>query len=282
MKKRSMIVAIIVSLLSGCVVGPKYRRPSANPPTVFRGSTDTTPPTDPTSLADLKWFEVFKDERLQELIRTALVENYDLRQAVARVSAARADLGITRSDQFPNIAATGELVKLRNSSSGQIALPAGVDRDRTFGTVLLHLLSFELDIWGRLRRATEAARADLLSAEETRKAVITTLVGEVASAYFNLIDLDLELEIAKRTLATRQESLRLISLRQQGGVATMLDVRQAEQLVYGAAQTIPDIERLIEQTENQISLLVGKNPGEGVRGRSATAQEEPPDVPIVV
>jgi multidrug efflux system outer membrane protein len=171
------------------------------------------------------------------------------------------------------------MTNLRNSSSGQIALPAGVDRDRSFGTVLLNLLSFEVDIWGRLRRATEAARADLLSAEETRKAVITTLVGEVASAYFNLIELDLELEIAERTLATRQESLRLIRVRQQGGVATMLDVRQAEQLVYGAAQTIPDIERLIEQTENQISLLLGKNPGEVARGRGLTEQEQPPSVP---
>jgi len=255
------------------MVGPKYRRPAAEPPSVFRGG-DPTPPADPASLADLKWFEVFRDERLQELIRAALAHNYDLRQAVARVSAARANLGITRSDQFPNITASGEMTSLRNSSSGQVALPTGVDRDRSFGTVLLNLLSFEVDIWGRLRRATEAARADLLSAEETRKAVITTLVGEVASAYFNLIELDLELEIAERTLATRQESLRLIRVRQQGGVATMLDVRQAEQLVYGAAQTIPDIERLIEQTENQISLLLGKNPGEVARGRGLTEQEQ--------
>jgi len=261
------------------MVGPKYHRPAAEPPNVFRGGADPAPPADPASLADLKWFEVFRDERLQELIRAALAHNYDLRQAIARVSAARANLGITRSDQFPNITASGEMTSLRNSSSGQIPLPAGVDRDRSFGTVLLNLLSFEVDIWGRLRRATEAARADLLSAEETRKAVITTLVGEVASAYFNLIELDLELEIAERTLATRQESLRLIRVRQQGGVATMLDVRQAEQLVYGAAQTIPDIERLIEQTENQISLLLGKNPGEVARGRGLTEQEQPPSVP---
>ena len=279
MNKRIMIVAIIVSLLSGCMVGPKYHRPAAEPPNVFRGGADPAPPADPASLADLKWFEVFRDERLQELIRAALAHYFDLRQAIARVSAARANLGITRSDQFPNITASGEMTSLRNSSSGQIPLPAGVDRDRSFGTVLLNLLSFEVDIWGRLRRATEAARADLLSAEETRTAVITTLVGEVASAYFNLIELDLELEIAERTLATRQESLRLIRVRQQGGVATMLDVRQAEQLVYGAAQTIPDIERLIEQTENQISLLLGRNPGEVARGRGLTEQEQPPSVP---
>ena len=273
MKKQLLIVAVSLSLLSGCMVGPKYHRPVVTPPDVYRGSADLMPPTDPASLADLKWFEVFKDERLQELIRSALEQNYDLRQAVARVDAARANLGITRSEQFPNLGSGAEITTLRNASSGQIALPAGAGRDRTFGTVLLNLLSFEVDIWGRLRRATEAARADLLSAEETRKAVITTLVGDVASSYFNLIELDLELGIAKRTLATRQESLRLIQVRQQGGVATMLDVRQAEQLVYGAAQTIPDIERLIEQTENQISLLLGKNPGEVVRGRQLTEQE---------
>ncbi|MCI0387833.1 MAG: efflux transporter outer membrane subunit, partial [Acidobacteria bacterium] len=279
MKKRIIIVAVIVSLLSGCMVGPKYRRPAAKPPDAFRGSTDPTPPADPTSLADLKWFEVFKDERLQELIRTALVNNYDLRQAVARVSAARANLGITRSEQFPNIAASASVTSIRNSSSGQFALPEGVSRDRNFGTVLLNLLSFEVDIWGRLRCSTEAARANLLATEEDRKTVITTLVSDVAAAYFNLLELDMELEIARRTLSTRQESLRLIQLRQQGGVATMLDVRQGEQLVYGAAQTIPDIERLIEQTENQISLLLGENPGEVVRVRGLIEQEQPPSVP---
>jgi len=144
---------------------------------------------------------------------------------------------------------------------------------------MLNLLSFEVDIWGRLRRATEAARADLLATEENRKAVVTTIVGDVSAAYFNLLELDMELEIAKETLATRQESLRLIQTRQRGGVATMLDVRQAEQLVYGAAQTIPDIERLIEQTENRINLLLGKDPGPVTRGRPLTEQEQPPSAP---
>jgi outer membrane protein, multidrug efflux system len=145
--------------------------------------------------------------------------------------------------------------------------------------VLLNLLSFELDIWGKLRRATEAARADLLGAEENRKAVVTTLVGDVSTSYFNLIELDTELEIAKRTLTSREDSLRLIRLREQGGVATLLDVRQAEQLVYNATQSIADTERRIEQTENQISLLLGKNPAEVTRGRSLIAQEQPPEVP---
>src|SRR5437868_3131859 len=278
MKKQLMTVAVIASLLAGCSVGPNYRRPKAQPPTVYRGADPAATP-DSSSLADLKWFEVFKDEKLQELVRTALVQNYDLREAVARVNAARANLGITRSDQFPNLAASAEITTLRSASSGQFALPAGASRDRTFGTVALSLLSFEVDLWGRLRRATEAARANLLASEENRKAVVTTLVGDVATAYFNLLELDMELEIAKRTLATRQESLRLIQVRQQGGVSTMLDVRQAEQLVYSASQTIPDTERLIEQTENQISLLMGKNPGDVARGQRLTEQEQPPAVP---
>jgi multidrug efflux system outer membrane protein len=279
MKKRLMVGTVIVSLLAGCTVGPKYRRPIVQPPSAFRGSGNTAAAPDPESLADLKWFEVFKDEQLQELIRTALVNNYDLRQSLNRIDAARANLGITRSEQFPNVTASADVTTLRNSNSGQFALPGGASRNRTFGTVVLDLLSFEIDIWGRLRRATEAARADLLGAEENRKAVMTTVVGDVAAAYFNLLELDAELEIARETLATRQESLSLIRTRQQGGVATMLDLRQAEQLVYGAAQTIPDIERLIERTENQINMLMGKDPGAVARGRSLTEQEQPPSAP---
>jgi multidrug efflux system outer membrane protein len=278
MKKQLMTVAVIVGLMAGCTVGPKYRRPVVRSPDAFRGSADPAP-LDQTSIGDLKWFEVFKDEQLQELIRTALVANYDLREAVARVNAARANLGITRADQFPNLTASADLTTLRNSGSGSFPIPGGVARDRTFGSVGLNLLSFEVDLWGRLRRATEAARADLLAAEENRKAVVTTLVGDVATGYFDLLELDTELEVAKRTLASREESLRLINTRQQGGVATLLDVRQAEQLVYSAAQTIHDVERQIEQRENQIGLLLAKNPGAVLRGRQLIEQEQPPSVP---
>src|SRR5262249_47736434 len=139
--------------------------------------------------------------------------------------------------------------------------------------------SFEVDIWGRLRRATEAARANLLGEEENRKAVVTTLVSDVATAYFSLRQLDYQLDISRRTLATRQESLRLIQNRQSGGVATLLDLRQAEQLVYTAAETIPTLLQQMEQTENQISLLLGRNPGGIVRGLSLTEQAMPPGVP---
>ena len=168
---------------------------------------------------------------------------------------------------------------MRSSSSGTFPLPQGADQTRTFGAVGVNLLSFELDVWGRLRRATEAARADLLASDHNRKAVITTLVSDVATAYFNLLELDMELAIAKRTLAVRQDSLVLIRNREQGGLGTLLDVRQGEQLVHGAAQVVPDIERLIEQTENQISLLLGGSPGAISSGRALTEQEQPPAVP---
>jgi multidrug efflux system outer membrane protein len=277
MKTQLMVTAVTASLVAGCTVGPNYRRPAITSPATFRGSTGT--PSQLASLADLKWFEVFKDERLRELVRTALVKNYDLRDAVVRVEAARANLGITRADQFPTIAAGAGVTTGRTAASGAVPIPEGVDRTRTFGTVAVSLLSFELDVWGKLRRATEAARADLLASEENRKAVLTTLVSDVASAYFNLLELDMELAIARRTLSTREDSLKLIHAREQGGIATLVEVRQGEQLVYGAAQAIPTVEQLIEQTENQISLLLGASPGAIARGRPLTDQEQPPSVP---
>src|SRR5262249_7849587 len=156
----------------------------------------------PQSVGDAKWFEVFKDDKLQELIRQALVNNYDIRDAVARVDEARANYGITRSDQFPSIFASADYTTERLSRTGAVPLPEPLKQTRNFGTVLLNLLTFEVDIWGRLRRATEAAKADLLASEETRKAVMTTIVSDVATAYFNLRELDYELQISRRTLAS--------------------------------------------------------------------------------
>ncbi len=267
-------------LLNACAVGPNYHRPSVAVPQSFRGP-EPLPPAQAESIADLQWFQVFKDERLQQLVRTALAQNYDLRIAVANVQAARANLGATRSDQLPNVSASGEVNFTRLSRDGNLPLPAAFvqNQNRTWGAGGLNLLSFELDIWGRLRRATEAARANLLSADENRKAVITTLVSDVATNYLSLRELDYELAISRDTLGTRQESLRLIQSRQGGGVSTLLDVRQGQQLVYTAAETIPTLEEQIAQTENQISLLMGKNPGPIARGRELTAQDLPPDVP---
>jgi multidrug efflux system outer membrane protein len=262
------------------MVGPSYKRPASGAPASFRAPAPL-PPSQSESIADLKWFQVFKDPQLQDLIRTALVRNYDLRDAIARIEAARANLGITRSEQLPNLAAGGGVEFNRLSRDGATPLPANFlrNQDRTFGTALLQLLSFEVDIWGRLRRATEAARANLLSSEETRKAIVTTLVSDVASSYLTLRELDYELEISQRTLQTREESLALTRQRQTGGVSTRLDLRQAEQLVYTAAQTIPTIQQRIEQLENQITLILGGSPAGVARGRSFTDQDLPPDVP---
>lgn len=276
--KYAAILAVVFS--TGCAVGPNYHRPALPVPPSFR-APEPLPPSKAQSLADLKWFEVFKDPQLQELIRTALAQNYDLRTAVVNVEAARANLGLTRSNQYPNVYAGGNLQFDRLSRDGSLPLSEAFvpSQNRNWGQAALQLLSFEIDIWGRLRRATESARASLLSAEENRKAVVTTLVADVATEYFNLRELDAELDISKRTLATRQESLRLIRSRQGGGVATLLDLRQGEQLVYSASATIPVIEQQIEQTENRITLLLAKNPGGVARGRSFTEQEVPPEVP---
>jgi multidrug efflux system outer membrane protein len=280
MRKSFVIPVIAAALLAGCTVGPNYQRPAIAAPSNFR-APDATPTSDPKSLGDLKWWEVFQDQKLQDLERTALVQNYDLRDAAARVEAARADLGITRSDQLPHLGGAADISTTRLSRNGQTPLPVSFvpSQNRTFGGATLDLLSFEVDIWGRLRRATEAARANLLSAEENRQAVMTTLVSEVAGAYFSLRELDYQLEISQRTLSTRKDSLGLIQNRQAGGVATLLDLRQAEQLVYTAAETIPALQQQIEQTENEISLLLGKNPGEVLRGQSLTEQMMPPDIP---
>ncbi len=276
MKSRLLILIAAASLLAGCAVGPNYRRPEVAPPAVFRGAEATT---DPASLADAKWFQVFKDEQLQGLIHTALERNYDVREAAARVEAARAVLGITRADQYPTIAASASSTTERISRGGSFPLPVGVKQERTFGTVAGNLLSYEVDAWGRLRRATEAARSDLLATEENRKVVAMTLVSDLSTAYFNLLELDQEMAIAKRTLATREDSLRLIRTRHDRGLANLLDVRQAEQLVQTASEAIPGIEERIAQSENLISFLTGSNPAAVRRQRSLVEQEMPPAVP---
>jgi len=280
MLRKIALSAISFWVLCGCTVGPNYQRPKLSTPAQFR-APEPLPPQQAASIADLQWFDIFKDQQLQALIRTALEQNYDLRDAAARVEAARASLGITRSDQFPQFGASGGVEINRLSREGATPIPPALlpNQNRNFGEASLNLLSFEVDLWGRLRRATEAARANLLSAEENRKTVVTTLVSDVATAYLSMRELDFELELSNETLETRQESLNLVKSRQSGGVATRLDMRQAEQLVDTAAQTIPVIQQQIEQTENQIHLLLGEPPGKVARGRILTAQDLPPAVP---
>jgi multidrug efflux system outer membrane protein len=270
------LCAIVVGL-AGCAVGPNYARPNVDVPTSYRGQADVQPdgaaPKSDAALGDGEWAQVFQDQELQGLIRTALQNNYDVRIAAARVQEARAQLGITRADQFPTLSAGGNITSQRDAASGPIP-----GFELTQGSLNVSA-AWNIDFWGRYRRATEAQRARLLSQEWARRAVISSLVANVASGYFQLRELDLELEISKRTLASRSESLKLTTMRTEHGIDTMLDQRQAEQLVYTAGAQVPDFERQIEQQENALSILLGNNPGAIPRGLKLTEQPHAPEVP---
>lgn len=278
-RSRQFVLALFACLtLPSCLLGPDYERPEVLAPSNFR--FETKEKEDSSSLADVQWWGLFKDKELQELIRRGLLENKDLRLAVARVKEARAQVGVTRSNQFPTL--VGNAGAFGNQASGAVAQqfggPPGLgDTSTQFRAVID--LAFEVDIWGKLRRSTEAAQADLLAQEWTRQTVMLTLVSDIAQAYFQLRDLDLELEIAKRTLESREESVKLIKLRKLMGMASALDLRRAEREVARAAAVIPGIERQIGQVENQLSILVGRNPGFVMRGQLLTEQAIPPEVP---
>ncbi len=273
MKKVVALLSSVI-LISGCAVGPNYKKPAASVPATYRGLTpEETAKTESSSIGDQNWWDIFQDEQLRSLIRTALQQNYDVRIAASRVLAAQAQLGITRADQFPSVSAGAAITDVRSAKSS--FLPAF---ERSTGQLNISA-AWELDFWGKYRRATEAARANLLASESARQEVVVTLVADVSRAYFQLRALDLELEISKRTLASRQESLRLTSLLADRGSTSMLDVRQAEQLVFTAGAEIPSLEQQIEQQENFISILLGKNPDAVPRGQKLTEQPHPPEVP---
>jgi outer membrane protein, multidrug efflux system len=254
--RSAWMLLLSASMLSGCAVGPNYHRPTVQTPTVFHGP-DEPKQTDAqtTSFADLQWWQVFHDPQLQELIRTALKQNYDLQLAVERVNAARAQVGITRSNEFPQVSldpvfSGGKTDQNIKSNVFQLA-----------GDVV-----FQVDLFGRYRRETEAARAQLLGTQDAQQTVILTLVSDVASDYFLLRDLDLQLQIAEETVRTQQDSVKLTDLRLQHGVATTLDVLQARQVLDAANAQIPDLERQIGQTEDAINILLGKYPDNVPRG----------------
>jgi multidrug efflux system outer membrane protein len=265
-------IALIASLASaGCLTGPNYKRPPVDAPAAFRGAPAGTPAA--ASIADERWWQLFDDETLQQLVRDALEHNYDVQMAAARILEAQAQLGIVRADQFPTV--NGGVDVLGQRPSVALGFPA-----RNIAAFEVQASSaWELDFWGKYRRATEAARAQLLAGEWGRRAVIATLVSQVTSGYFGLRALDLELAISNRTLASRQESLKLAQARERGGVTSLLDVRQAEQLVYSATAEIATLEREIAQQENFLSVLAGGNPGPIQRGRTLTEAAAPPDVP---
>jgi outer membrane protein, multidrug efflux system len=272
--KRTGTVVLLLLATTGCMVGPGYKRPAVDVPVVYRGPEQNTGQTDSTSLADQKWWELFEDPQLKELERTAIEQNYDVRIAAARILEAQAQLGITRSNQYPQISAgaLANVARIPAQPSFPVATNGSADQ-------LSLSAAWELDFWGKFRRATEAARANLLASEWARQQVISTLVSDVATSYFQLRELDLELEISERTLASRRDSLKLTQLLADHGATSLLDVRQAEQLVYTAAEQVPDLQRRIEQQENLISTLLGKNPGPVTRGLKLTDQPHAPDVP---
>lgn len=273
-RTEGLVLLAAVVLPTACRVGPKYHRPPVNAPAVFRGDMDST---HRESLGDERWMAVFRDEQLQRLISRALIQNYDVNIAAARLLQARAQLTITRADQFPTVTAEATATQQRTPQQqfGNATVPAV-----TLSTYRVAAnLSWELDFWGKFRSATEAQRAILLGARWATRAVMVSVIHDVAQGYFTLRELDLQLSIARRTLGAREESLRLTRLQEQIGTVSMLDVRQAEQLVYTAASVITDTERLIEQQENAISTLLGENPHAIPRGLSLADQPTPPEVP---
>jgi outer membrane protein, multidrug efflux system len=272
---RQLLALLLVALLAtGCTVGPDYKRPAASVPTAYRGPTpEEAVKTDAASLGEQKWWEVFRDEQLQSLIRTTLQQNYDVRIAATRILEAQAQLGITRADQFPSVSGGADLSAQRTAKSS--VFPA---IQQSTGQLSLSA-AWQLDFWGRYRRATEAARASLLATEWARRAVQISLISNVASAYFQLRALDLQLEVSRNALTARRESLRLLTILADHGNTSLLDVRQGEQLVYTASEEIPDLERRIQQQENLISVLMGNNPGPIARGIALTGQPHSPDIP---
>ncbi|HTX25185.1 MAG TPA: efflux transporter outer membrane subunit [Steroidobacteraceae bacterium] len=274
-RPRSLVGLGIGAVLAGCALGPNYERPAVDVPAAYRGaSAGPSAVASPQSLGNEKWWDVFADPVLQQLIRTALRSNYDVRIAVTRVLQAQAQLTITRANELPTLSAGGEALSERNPKVSSL-FPAYTVRG--FGLDLAVI--WNLDFWGKYRRETEAARASLLASDWGRRAVVTSVVSEVATAYFQLRELDAALDVSQSTLTSRQSSLHLTQILAQHGSASALDVRQSQELVYTAAETIPDLERQIAQTEDALSTLLGRNPGPIPRGRALTEQPNPPSVP---
>ncbi|HSF48749.1 MAG TPA: efflux transporter outer membrane subunit [Burkholderiales bacterium] len=250
-------------------MGPDYVRPAVDTPAAFRFEEKEA-----KELANTPWWEQFQDPVLNELIQASIAENKDLRIAAARVEEFAGRFGTTRSQLFPQIGY--EAVVSRDRASERLAtrLPSGVRNPQTTLEALL-TASWEIDLWGRIRRLTEAAHADLLASEEARRGVILSLVAAVASGYVNLLDLDKQLDIAQRTVQTREEAVELFEVRYEGGVVSELELAQVRSEYEAALAEVPRLERAIAQSENAISILLGRNPGPILRGRSVDELEVP-------
>jgi len=258
---------VCCALISGCMIGPNYKKPVIETPDTYRGIAATT------SIAEQQWWEIFQDKKLQALIHTALLQNFDVRIAADHILEAKQQLNITDSYQMPTINAVA-------GPSGERYEKIRTTNAYAWGSTQIGgTFAWQVDFWGQGRRMIEASKANLLGTQWARQEVINTLIASVAGAYFQLRELDMELEISKNTLISRQESLRLTRQLADHGSASMLDVAQAEQLVYTASENVPDIERRIAQQENLISILLGNNPGAIERGLALTQEPQPPLVP---
>jgi len=272
------ILTVSLVALCGCAMGPNYKRPQLALPGEFR-SAPPTASNPAASIADTKWQDLFPDQTLNQMVSTALAHNFDLRIAAERVEEARAQLGVTRANQYPFVDAQASFSGTRSSSIGaNTFVPSGTKLSSSY-TSLGAALSWELDIWGRLRRLTEAARASYLASEEGRRAVGVSLVSDVMEGYFQLLEQDLELEISRKTQGIAKDSLKLVELRRQRGAASGLDVRQAEQLLYAAGTQSAAAERAIAQSENLLSLLQGSAPAAQARGRKLEEIPIPAQLP---
>src|SRR6266702_3270839 len=274
MKNTALLGILVVLVLeAGCMMGPKYKRPAVNVPQEYR-TPEPQLATQASSLGNEQWWELYQDPVLTQLIHTAIAQNYDVRIAAARVLEAQAQVGITRSNQFPSASVGADIYSQQNAKVTKVFPAYQVNA----GDLNLSVI-WNLDFWGKYRRQTEAARAQLLATEWGQRAVISSLVANLATAYFQLRALDSQLEIAKNTLGSRQQSLQLIRVLVTHGSASDLDVSQSEQLVYTASESIPDLERQIQQQENLLSILLGENPGSVTRGQALTEQPVPESVP---
>ncbi|NWF74554.1 MAG: efflux transporter outer membrane subunit [Nitrospirae bacterium] len=267
---RSLVLAVFSMLLLACAMGPDYSRPDIATSDAFRMAEG---PKDLPSLANMPWWELYQDEELQRLIRIALEENKDLKRAVASIDEFQARLYTARMDFSPQFSATGNLPVAR---LGGVIFPGFPS---PFAHYVQGSLSWEMDIWGRIRRANEASLAELLAREETRRAVTLQIVGGVAQSYFDLRQFDMQLEIAKRTLVAWEESVRIGQARLRQGLINKLDVDQFEAERENAAARIAELKRHMIQKENELSVLLGRNPSQIARGRSLTEQIMPPVVP---
>ncbi|HNU98309.1 MAG: efflux transporter outer membrane subunit [Verrucomicrobia bacterium] len=273
-------VPLALALLAGCAVGPRYQRPALDTPAAYRPArSDGRDLTAPESLGDLDWREVMPDPQLRAYVAEALTNSWDIKAAAARVLQAEAAARAARSQFLPAVGVGGDWATARSSQRGAAAIPRGVGPEAEQFSAYATMASYELDLWGRIRRANQAARARLLATEAARQTVLQTLVAQVATAYLSLLELDCELEIAQNTLEASSDSLALTTAREEGGVASMQDVQQARILVATAQAAIAETHRRIEHKENELSLLLGRNPESPARGEGLLRQRLGPAVP---